>query len=157
MGIWLRKTVLSVFILGISVGGCTLKGGDSTDPKDRLTAYISKSFAINSVEDRRTLESYLTGDAKFRLQAWSDEQFSKAFIESKRQFIKLGIKEVKQVSENEMGLTYELTTIDEGRGHNAKVINKKLCTMVREDGVWFIRDVMNIKELVEYKNEMALP
>jgi hypothetical protein len=123
----------------------------------QLADYISKSFAVRSPEDRSQLLAYLTGESKNRLSAWSDEQFRQAFVDSKRQFLKLLVREMKPVSPKEMSITYELMYNDQGRGHNAKVTNKKLCTMVLQDGKWLISDVRNIKELVEYQNEMSLP
>jgi len=127
------------------------------DPKKRLTEYISKSFAVKGAEDRKGLAEYLAGDARTRMTDWSDEQFRQAFIDSKRQFIKLAFREIKTLSPKEMNITYELTYLDQGKGHDAKVTNKKLCQMSLEKGKWFITDVRNIKELVEYRNEMSLP
>ena len=45
----------------------------------------------------------------------------------------------------------------DGRGHEAKVTNRKNAQMIQDKGKWFISDVHNIKELVEYKNELSLP
>ncbi|MGZ3689680.1 MAG: hypothetical protein ACXWPM_13030 [Bdellovibrionota bacterium] len=136
---------------------CTPKPVASNDPKARLQDYISQSFAIKSAGDRGELMNYLTGEARRRLEAWSEEQFREAFIESKRQFVKLAFREVKPVSPTEMKITYELTYVDQGRGHDAKVTNKKLCQMDLVNGKWLIADVQNIKELVEYQNELSLP
>ncbi len=141
--------------------GCTSKpdatSGSANDPKNRLNEYISKSFSVKSLEDRQTLATYLTGEARNRLSAWSDEQFRQAFIESKRQFLKLAFREVKNHSPTEVQITYELSYIDQSKGHDAKVTNKKFCQMVSENGNWLIRDVQNIKELIEFKDELSLP
>lgn len=129
----------------------------SNDPKRRLSDYVSSSFAVKSPSDKKLLLDFMTGDAKARLLSWSDDQFRQAFIDSKRQFLKLSFKDVKNVSPTETNITYELTYLDQAKGSNAKVTNKKLCEMVSEQGKWLIRDVRNIKELVEYQNEMSLP
>ena len=157
---WLPAMVV---ISGLVTGSaCTPKQTAVDDPKHRLNEYISQSFAIKSPQDRGILAGYLTGDAKARIQSWSDEQFRQAFMDSKRQFLKLAFKEEKTVSANEVGVTYELSyqsaySDAQGKNHDAKITNKKLAQMVRENGKWFISDVRNIKELVEYKNEMSLP
>jgi hypothetical protein len=132
-------------------GGPRLEG----DPKKRLNDYISYSFAVKSPQDRQQLASYLTGDAKRRLLAWSDDQFREAFVDTKRQFLKLAFRDVRAVSPSEVNITYELTYLDQRKDHEAKVTNRKLCQLVQEQGNWFINDVHNIKELVEYKNEMS--
>lgn len=147
----------AVLLALASVTACTAGREGSGDPKRRLEEYISRSFAVKGVEDREVLSGYLTGQAKTRLMAWSDDQFRQAFIDSKRQFVKLAPMEVKQVSPSEVSITYELTYLDQGRGHDAKVTNKKLCQMVLDQGRWMVKEVNNIKELVEYRNEMSLP
>ncbi len=148
----------AVFFLALflSVGACTQKEQGLEDPKRRLNEYISQSFAVRGAEDRQVLAGYLTGDARRRLEAWSDEQFKDAFMASKRQFLKLVFKEVKTVSPTEVGITYELSYMDQGRGQ-AKVTNKKLAQMQNEGGKWLISDVRSLNELVEFKNEMSLP
>jgi hypothetical protein len=156
-----------LFLAAISIGGpgCVKKPEGTDDPKRRLNEYISESFAVRGAQDRARLSAYLTGDAKTRLQSWSDEQFQQAFVDAKRKFVKLAFKEAKTVSADEVGITYELTYTSDiadprGKGqeaHNAKVTNRKLAQMVRRNGQWYISDVRNIKELVEYKNELSLP
>ena len=155
-----NKTVINLAAVGaliFTVNACTKQQAVHEDPKHRLTEYISKSFAINSVGERDQLASFMTGEAKSRLVAWSDEQFRQAFIDSKRQFLKLAFTEIKNVSPEQVNITYELTYIDPTKGHETKVTNKKLCELSEEQGQWFISDVHNIKELIEYTNEMSLP
>jgi hypothetical protein len=141
---------------------CTAKQSTTDDPKGRLNAYISQTFAVKGPQDRLQLAGYLTGQAKVRMENWSDEQFRVAFLDSKRQFVKLAFKELKSVSDSEVGITYELTyqnkyTDPQGKSHDAKITNRKFAQMIRQNGQWFISEVRNIKELVEYKDEMSLP
>lgn len=149
---WFVK-VISLGLLLISGAACTTKAPGGTDPKTRLNEYISQSFAVKKAQDRSELVSYLTGEARNRLVGWSDEQFVHAFVDSKREFVKLIFREVKSISATEVGITYEVVYI----ANDAKVTNKKLAQMVQENGKWVISSVQNIKELVEYKNEMSLP
>lgn len=154
-----RRMMLA--FLALCAGAACEKGAqvDASDPKARLGQYISKSFEVRSPSDRKELLALLTGDARSRLEAWSDEQFSEAFIQSKREFIKLAFQEVKEISPDEISITYELVFKDQGKtgGRDAKVTNKKLCQMARVDGAWMIKSVRNIKELIEYENELSLP
>jgi hypothetical protein len=150
-----RNFVAIALILGFSA--CTRHSDVPGDPKSRLSEYISRSFTVKAPADRQELLSFLTGDAKVRLEAWSDDQFSQAFMSTKRQFLKLAIREMKPLSDAQINITYEVTYLDQGKGHNAKVTTKKLCEMSQVDGKWFIDDVRNIKELVEYQDELSLP
>jgi len=160
--------VISVFLIVFSAGlsACTQSAKlEASDPRRVLTDYISKSFSIKGVEDRAELVSHMTGDVKARLASWSESQFREAFVESKREFIKLSFREVKEISANEAQITYELSYFDRGRNkknetlpnRESKVTEKKLCQMLLVDGKWYIADVRSIKELVEFKNELSLP
>ncbi|MBC7693406.1 MAG: hypothetical protein H7222_16695 [Methylotenera sp.] len=149
---------ITVGILALVIfSGCDRAPSTGGDPQKRLTEYISTSFSIKEYKDKEQLLQFLSGDAKTRLTAWSEEQFRQAFLDSKRKFIKLVIRETKRPSATETNITYELVYTDESKGSNAKVTNKKMSQFVLENGKWYIKEVSNIKELVEYQNEMSLP
>ena len=152
----IQIATLGLFMSVIILSGCS-KGASSDDPKKRLAEYISLSFAVKDTPDRLALSQYLTGNAKTRLVAWSDDQFRQAFMDTKRKFLKLVIQEMKARSATETEITYEITYIDQSKGRDAKVTNKKMSEMIHDQGKWLIKDVHNIKELVEYQNEMSLP
>ena len=156
LGWLLVPTLLMVFP---AIIGCTPKNKISEDPKVRLNEYISKSFAVRGAADRNDLMDYLTGDARKRLKNWSDDQFRQAFIDSKRQFLKLSFREVKPVSQTQSDITYEITYLSQNKdtGHETKITNRKLAEMILDQGKWMITDVRNLKELVEYSNELTLP
>ena len=160
-------TTLVVMVLLFTFSACTERRGNDADPRKRVTDYISKSFAVREESDRESLLEQLTGDAKYRLAAWSDEQFKAAFIDSKRTFVNLQFHDVKQVTESRYDITYDLVYWDGGRAAEktdssvdealAKVTQRKMAQVVNDRGKWLIADVRSIKELVEYKGEMSLP
>ncbi len=153
------KKLLLFLILSLALSSflsCTKKTSSDGDPKQRLTDYINTSFSVRETSDRAKLTSYLTGGAKNRLVSWSDEQFRLAFVDSKRELIKIAVREVKPVTPNRTDVTYELTYLDQGRGPDARVTTKRMCEMSLENGKWMIREVKNIKELIEYKNEITI-
>lgn len=150
--------LMSLMCLMMSIlSSCTQKPDVVSDPKKVLTDYISKSFSMKSMDDKKLLLSHLTGETKSRLDAWSEDQFRAAFIDTKRQFVKLLIKEVKKNSDIEVGITYELTYLDLAKGKDVKITNKKLAMLGKEGSQWLIKEVKNINELIEFRNEMALP
>lgn len=153
----IHAVVAVVMALAAAGVSCTQNAPSSADPKGRLQEYISRTFNAKGPEDRVALLEFLHGDAKTRLSAWSDEQFRQAFIESKRKFGKLLFREAKSISPTEVSITYELTYTDQTHASETTVTNKKLAQMILVDGKWVINEVRNIKELVEYKNEMSLP
>jgi len=147
---------LGLTILALLISCSSSKTG-AGDPKSRLQDYISHSFAVSSTKDRESLSRFLIGPAKTRLAAWSDEQFKSVFLNNKRQFVKLAVSEIRNLSPQSVNITYELTYLDQSKGHDAKVTHKKMAQLTRENTQWFISEVQNMKELIEYKNEMALP
>lgn len=153
--------LFSAMALGAAVAGCTRAPEIGGDPKARLTEYIQGSFNVKGISDRQRLLGILSGDARTRLAAWSDDQFREAFMSARRELLKISFKEVKPINPAEVSVTYEVVYTDKGRANSsgpAKVTNKKLAQMVRgADGGWTIADVHNIKELIEYSNEMSLP
>ena len=161
---WCSPVILCVlFVFNLLFNfSCTRSSDYANDPKSRLREYIAKSFAVKGSEDKLKLLEFLTGHVKSRFESWSDDQFREAFVDSKREFIRVNFRELKSISANEVQITYELTYNDsskklEGQTHSARVTNKKLCQMVMEKNQWMIADVKNIKELIEYQNELSLP
>lgn len=147
-------------LLALWIAGCTPAGSPSQDPKKLLSEYISRSFAVSQSGDRARLVELLTGDARRRLEAWSEDQFREAFVEAKRQFVKLAYQEVKSVTADEVTITYELSYIDQARGSDAKVTQRKLARILRDPAQntrWAIAEVRNLRELIEFRDELALP
>jgi hypothetical protein len=152
-----RRLVLSLILI-FSIGiGCQKAEKPQQEPQARITEYINLSFQAKSLADRDSMLNLLTGEAKTRLASWSEDQFRQAFIESKRQFLKLLFRETKAISSTEVMVTYELTFLDKSKGNGTKITQRKIACLVKVAGSWGIKEVQNIKELVEYKNEMSLP
>ncbi len=153
-----------ILVLGVS---CSRKQDDDADPRKRIMDYISQSFSVREITDRDVLLEHLTGDAKYRLAAWSDDQFRAVFMESKRRFVNVKFHEVKKVSDTRYDITYDMVYIDEGKAGEqadssakdglAKVTQRKLAQIISDRGKWLITDIRSIKELVEYMGEMSLP
>jgi len=144
------------FLISILLLGCTEKKM-GTRPQDRLSEYISLSFNVKDDSGFRDLLGYLTGDAKARLGSWSEDQFYEVFVNSKRKFERLILKSVKKISETEVNITYELHFSEMRKGKTVNIKNRKLCRMVFENKKWLIKEVMNIKELVEFENSLTVP
>jgi len=143
-------------VLILLVAGCTAKVEDQT-PAKTLESYIQASFNVKEVQDKAKMENLLTGDTKQRLSVWSDEQFLKAFVETKKKFGTLKILESKKVSDQETLLTYELSFREGEKDKLAQITQRKLCTMVFLDGGWKIKEVRSQRESIEYLSELSLP
>ena len=147
----------SLFALSLLVlSGCTQEKNDDT-PAKALENYIQISFNAKSLDDKKKLEDLLTGDTRQRLATWSDEQFLKAFVESKKKFEGLKILESKKVNDHESALTYELSYQEGGPEKPAQITQRKLCSMISQGGNWKIKEVRSIRESIEYLKELSLP
>ena len=151
-----------VWVLAISVifsswmSGCTSKVEDQT-PAKTLESYVQASFNVLGIQDKAKMEELLTGDTKQRLSVWSDEQFLKAFVETKKKFGTLKVLENKKVSDQEVVLTYELSFKEGEKDKIALITQRKLCTLVLLDGGWKIKEVRSQRESIEYLSELSLP
>ena len=144
-------------LLGLCLlSACTPDVVDTT-PAKVLDSYIQISFHATGIQDKKRMEELLTGDTKNRLVSWSDEQFTKAFMESKKKFTTLKMLETKKVSETEVALTYELSYQEGPDDKTAQITQRKLATIVQEDGGWKIKEVRSIRESIEYLKELSLP
>lgn len=149
----LKFSILGAFL----ICGCSEPRNVPGDPKSRLEQYITKSFSVKNTSDRGEMAEFLTGEAKKRLTSWSDAQFLKAFVETKRTFERLLIRETRKISDQEVNITYELSYIEKIGDQSRKTTNRKLSNLVKENGSWFIREVKNLTELIEFQNELSLP
>jgi hypothetical protein len=126
-------------------------------PAKALENYIQISFHATGVADKKRMEDLLTGDTKARLMSWSDDQFTKAFLDSTKKFQSLKILESKKVSDDEVALTYELSYREGPKDKEAEITQRKMGTVVNEDGGWKIKEVRSIRESIEYLKELSLP
>ncbi len=157
-----KQSVRSGFTLSFVSAALLLFSACSQDTVDTTPAkvldnYIQTSFRAKSLEDKKKMEEMLTGDTKNRLVSWSDEQFMKAFVESPKKFQGLKVLETKKVSDREVALTYELSYQDGPADKTAEITQRKMSTIVQEDGSWKIKEVRSIRESIEYLKEFSLP
>ena len=135
---------------------CTPKIDDHS-PTKTLESYVEASFNIKGIDDKAKLEGLLVGDTRQRLLAWSNDQFLKAFVETKKKFTSLRVLDQKKISDQEYVLTYELS-FKEGEGDRAaQVTQRKLCTLVKVNEGWKIKEVRSQRESIEYLSELSLP
>jgi hypothetical protein len=158
----------------VAAGACSWSPRESLDPKKlaqpqaRLTEYVSRTFAIRTPEDRSKLVELMTGKVKERMLAWSREEFKAFFLDRQREMLKFLIKDVKEISPTETQVTYELIFTEKAKAISepgvltdrwieSKITHRRLAQLVLEGGQWFIADVRNVRELIEFKGEMAIP
>ena len=140
----------------LNLNACLSPTVEST-PGKVLEKYIQISFHATGVEDKKKLEELLTGETRDRLRSWSEESFAREFLQSGKKFQGLRILDTKRIQETEMALTYELSFEEGPKDRPALITQKKLCTVVREEGGWRIKEVRSLRESIEFEKELSLP
>lgn len=155
-----KKTIIvksfAVVAALMVASACTTKVIDNT-PTKVLESYIQISFNAKGLQDKAKMVDLLTGDTRARLASWSDEQFLKAFVEAEKKFQSLKVLENKNVNADEVALTYELSYQEGSKDAGALITQRKLCTVVQQEGGWKIKEVRSIRESIEYLKELSLP
>lgn len=146
-----------------SVMACTggNKGGAET-PQRVLSEYVSRSFAVKAPVEKSKLLELTTGEVKKAIEQLDEAAFRSYFIDSKRDFLGLKVKDERKVGDGQYSITYELSYMSRGlpvatsaEPSVDRVTNKKHALFVNQDGKWLISEVKNLKTLIEHQNEMS--
>ena len=153
----------NIFIITIFIiAGCSYQERRHDDPVLVLRDYIASSFAIKSYKDKRYMLSYLKGDALKKLKALSSAEFNEQFVNQRRTFLKLKILSEEKLNKDKFKIQYELSYINLPESNNPistenKVTNRKSATIIKKDNKWYINEVKNVTQLIEFKDEMTIP
>lgn len=149
---WLKGLciLVSVFMLV----SCTKKQTSGT-PQAVLTDYIQKSFNIKNTADKTNLIKMTVGEVKNILENLSDEEFARTFINVKKEFISLKIRDERRLSDERHSITYEITYLKHIQDSDNKVTIKKHAVFEKKDGTWLIAEVKNLKTFIEHQNELS--
>lgn len=152
--------ILILFVIPGILISCNSSKTVTGSAKDVLTEYVKRSFAVNSLNDKKKLMELTTGEVKKVLEEMKDEAFQKYFIAQKKQFISLKVKDERSLTENTFSITYELTFKQESLSFDGQIskdliTNKKHAVFVKNDGFWVISEVKNLKTDIEHQNEMS--
>lgn len=141
-------------LLAVVVFGCT-QNTQKDSPQKTLSEYVARSFAIKSLEDKAKLLELTTGEVKTTLEKLDENSFRHYFIDGKKQFIALKVRDERKLDAERYSITYELTYVNDSSESKDKVTNKKHALFVSQNGKWVISEVRNLKTFIEHQNEMS--
>lgn len=151
-----RKTILvMVGAIALFAAGCTRSGIDKDSPEKTLSDYIGRSFTLTNFDEKEKLQELTTGEVKDTLDKLDADSFKRHFVDSKRKFVSLKIKDERKLDDDRYSITYELTYTSKSGESDDKVTNKKHAVFARQDGKWLISEVRNIKTYIEHQNELS--
>lgn len=142
------------FVLVLS--GCEKKI-ENIGPEQTLNQYVNMAFAVKQPTDRIKLKELLAGQASSSLSGMDDEHFMAQFLRPKRKLLKIVILENKKLSENEVSVTYETVFVDDLSSNQVRTTQKKIALLKKLESGWKIAEFRNVKELLEYQNEISFP
>jgi hypothetical protein len=147
---------LAVTLIGQS---CT-RGPKADTPEGAVAKYVNTVFSADSVDDKAALRELSTGEALAYLDALSDEDFKKTFIDSKMEFVSMKTKDVRRENTGDVSLVYELS-FREGGKEEGRVVhtNKKIAYLTQdpESKEWKIKASKNLKSFYERKDDLEVP
>lgn len=144
-----------IVIVSLSLILFACEGKKADSPNNSLREYVSRTFAIDNVEDRDRLIELTTGNVKEILLSMDEEDFRKNFLEEKKAFVGMKIKDERELNPGRYSITYELTYTNKTNSTSATVLTKKHAIFEKIEDRWLISEVQNLKTVIEHENEMS--
>lgn len=156
----LNKFLLLSKVLIITA--CTQNGSNQPNsPQHTLSEYVSRSFGVSAPVDKLKLLELTTGEVKKTIDSLSELEFRENFLNSKREFRSLKIKDERVVNDSQYSITYEISFSKTTQSPDSKdpmvdlITNKKSAVLVKSGDHWLISEVKNLKTFIEHQNEMS--
>ncbi len=141
------------------VTGCTSMCGvkrSSMTPEQVVEAYLEVALNMNDVAERDNLVEYTTGNLKAAIESASPETIKVAYVDRKYQILNYSVVERRDRTPRETEITFQLTYNDLGVNAGAtvkdapKVTTENTVAVVKENGLWMIRDVLGNKTSIDF-------
>ena len=156
---------LLFFGLLVVVAGCNRgcsKSHNEMTPEEVVEAYLDASLNAQSLSDKELILEYTTGALRSSIAQASDEEFKRSYIERDIKLEAYAVVQSKKRTLRETEITYELRfknllePNDKGelvkiKESEAALINSEnTVSVVREDRLWLIKDVLGNKTSMEF-------
>ncbi|MCB9228604.1 MAG: hypothetical protein H6618_03250 [Deltaproteobacteria bacterium] len=148
-------TLLGVsFFVSACVGMCQKSHEDMT-AEEVVQSYLDLAFNISDMSQKADLMEWTTGNLEAALAETSDDIFRQAYIERKYQLNRFSLVERRDRTPRETEITFQLDYRDlltDGRSSSgsASVVTENTVAVIRERGLWKIRDVIGSKTTFDF-------
>ena len=152
-----KVTVISSLLLAIcifSLTSCTKKPDQNT-PQGVLSTYVSKTMSLKSSSEKSELEKMTTGEARKTLQNLDEAGFRSYFLDVRREFISMKIRDERALSPERHSITYEISYKSHSPNSDDIVTIKKHALLVKDQNQWLISEVQNLKTNIEHENAIS--
>jgi hypothetical protein len=125
-------------------------------PEQVVEAYLDTSLNMTSIKQKEVLLNLTTGNLNSAIAASSDEVIEKAFINRHYHLDRYSIVERRDRTPRETEIVFELVYRNLGDKRDValdsapKITTENTVSVVREKGVWLIRDVLGKKTEIDF-------
>jgi len=158
---WAGISRLSLLLAGLTVvSACTTfceRRHEQMSPEEVVEAYLDVALNIHDVSQREELMRYTTGNLKSAIAQVSDEVIRQAYIERNLAIERYSVVQRRDRTPIETEITFELVYREYEGGPNIDtsgeapvVVTENTVSVVRERGLWLIRDVLGKKTSIEF-------
>ncbi len=148
-------------VLALIITGCTRFCGLShsdMNPEQVVEAYLNIALNMASVSERSALMEFTTGNLKNAIAQASDETIKAAYIDRKYKIESYSVVERRDRTPRETEITFRLSYKDFGATEPKpgaettapQVITENTVSVVRENKLWLIKDVMGNRTSVDF-------
>lgn len=146
---------ISLAVAFLVLHSCT-KTQKADSPEAALSSYVTTALGAKSLADKKKMTELSTGEALAYMNAMSDEDFKKRFLDSKMEFVNMKTKDLRQENNGDVSLVYELSFKEGKPGTGMVQTNKKIAYLTKEGDAWKIKATKNLKSFVEIKEELTI-
>lgn len=144
------------FILFTSLlAGCNIRKPSLNSPQAVLSEYVTLSMSMKSLSEKVKLLKLTSGDARKMLENLDEEKFRAFFLDTRREFVSLKIRDERDLAPTRHTITYEITYKSHSPNSDDLITLKKHAVLDRIDGSWLISEVQNLKTNIEHENALS--
>ena len=150
-----------ILFVALTLVGCTRGCGSSRDampPEKVVESYLNKALNMKRVTEKEDLLQYTTGRLKEAISSASEDVIKNAYINRHYQIESYAVIERRDRTPRETEITFRLKYKDLGVAEirptdsaiAPTVQTENTVALIKEKGVWFIRDVVGAKTSIDF-------
>jgi len=155
----MRRTYFAPLLCFLFLIGCSKmcgSGREDMTPEQVVQTYLDISLNMTKVEQKQDLMKLTTGNLKNALVQAPDDIILSAFIKQNYKLERYSVIERRDRTPRETEITFLLTYRNLGPDKKAdpetapKTTTENTLSVVKEDGAWYIRDVLGKKTSIDF-------
>ena len=155
----MKRISLHLIISCLFITGCTSFCGtkrSDLSPEQVVEKYLDISLNMTDVSQKDQLLEFATGNLKNAIESATPEVIKAAYIDRRYNMQTYSVVERRDRTPRETEITFQLTYNDLGsegsvQPENApKVTTENSVSVVKENGIWLIRDVLGNKTSIDF-------